>query len=227
MRAATFIAVLLMCGCVSQLPGCERPYILSGEGCCIDLNGDGSCDGEEPAPTTLPTTTTQSTTTTAPTTSTSTTTPAKPVKLIGAVIDVQSPDGLVREFNILLDSPEKPIIGDLHMAAYGGDVFRMVVWNSSARIEYDNRTGKVYLPPGYDEEVSPLKLKDFTGWSVGDKALLGEDEYYFYSTKPERMILARGRGLDDLAVGKYMSEYEGYKFKIYGMLYDNESASHP
>lgn len=138
--------------------------------------------------------------------------------VIGAVVDVQKPDGLVEEVNLLYNSAERPIVGDLQLAAYKRDGLNVVVWDTTSRIEYDGSTEKVYLPPDY-ESVSPLRLVNLTGSSLGSNAVLGSDEYYVYSTKPGRIILAKGHQFDNLAEGNYTSEYKGYGFKLFKLIY--------
>ncbi|MFC2162287.1 hypothetical protein ACFLRF_01270 [Candidatus Altiarchaeota archaeon] len=51
----------MICGCISdeRLPVCEKPYILVGYDCCLDINDDRVCDSDKPVTTTaVPTTTT-------------------------------------------------------------------------------------------------------------------------------------------------------------------------
>jgi hypothetical protein len=218
------VFVLALCGCVSQAPVCNRPYIVVGTGCCLDENSDAICDVDKP-PTTLPpttSTTTQTTTTTTTATTTSTTTSTlppttslKPRPQV-AVIDVQKPDGKVVEVQLTVGSPEKSIVGDVHLAAFPGAPVRILVWDSLQRVVYEKSTGKVYLPPDYDTEVSPFKLQNLSGEATGDNAFLGDGAYYVYSAKPDRLILAKGRFLDDLD-RNFTSEFSGYKFKFYGM----------
>ncbi|MEM5812694.1 MAG: hypothetical protein QW286_03175, partial [Candidatus Aenigmatarchaeota archaeon] len=53
MRAALFailISALVVCGCVQQPHTCEPPYIIKGNGCCIDNNNNGICDSDEEQP---------------------------------------------------------------------------------------------------------------------------------------------------------------------------------
>jgi hypothetical protein len=65
--------VILLCGCVSQAPTCNQPYILVGDGCCLDENADAICDSDKPLTTTAaPTTTVASTSTTSSTSTTAT-----------------------------------------------------------------------------------------------------------------------------------------------------------
>ncbi len=220
MRIALFLAALLLSGCLAQTPVCDRPYILVGSGCCLDEDADRICDRDKPVTTTQPpTTSTVMAETSTTEAATSTTAPPKPKALAGAVVDVERPDGMVTEVRMLTDSPERYVVGDLHMLAYGRDVLNVVVWDTTTRVEYDNATEKVYVAPDYDR-VSPLKLRELTGLSVGDHGLLGGEAYYVYAIKPGRIILAKGRVLDDLAPGNYTSEYGGYKFMLFKLLYD-------
>jgi hypothetical protein len=125
---------------------------------------------------------------------------------------------MVSEVNLKVDSTEKAVVGALYIAAFGGKDASIVVWDSDSRIDYDMFTGKVYLPPDFDQKVSPQKLQNLTGEEIGDSGILGGDEYYVYSTKPGHVILAKGRILGDISAGNYTSEFMGYKFKLYGPL---------
>lgn len=73
------IAVLaLFPACLQQGPACNKPYILVGNDCCLDKNGNNICDKYEATlPTTVPETTTSVTVpeTTVPTTIPETTVP--------------------------------------------------------------------------------------------------------------------------------------------------------
>jgi hypothetical protein len=226
--ASALSLLLLISGCISQAPVCNRPYILVGTGCCLDENNDQICDQDKPIVTsttwatiTSTSVTSTSTTTTATTTSTATTTTeARPRTVVGAVLDVQKPDGLVSEVDLLFNSAERPIVGDLQLAAYEREGLKVVVWDTTSRIEYDNSTEKVYLPPTYDA-VSPLRLMNLTGYAIGDKGTLRSDDYYVYSTKPDRIILAKGLQ-PDLVEGNYTSEYRGYGFKLFKLTYSDE-----
>jgi len=65
MRGASVLLGLLLffSGCIQQGPVCNRPYIPVGGDCCLDENGDGICDRESPATTTIKAETPEPTTT--------------------------------------------------------------------------------------------------------------------------------------------------------------------
>jgi hypothetical protein len=46
------MSVLVLSGCMSGGPVCNRPYIQVGYDCCLDENGDSICDSEKPITTT-------------------------------------------------------------------------------------------------------------------------------------------------------------------------------
>lgn len=67
------LMIIMFCGCVSQTPTCNKPYILVGNGCCLDNDNNNVCDNDEATKTTIEvTTTTIATTTTTSITSTTT-----------------------------------------------------------------------------------------------------------------------------------------------------------
>ncbi|MFH0862892.1 MAG: hypothetical protein V1875_07690 [Candidatus Altiarchaeota archaeon] len=75
-RAIALVGIVaILSGCLTENPVCNTPYILVGNGCCLDENGDNICDRDKPVTTTTTTstTTTSSTTTTTSTTFTTTT----------------------------------------------------------------------------------------------------------------------------------------------------------
>lgn len=53
------LAVILVSGCITQNPlVCNKPYILVGNSCCLDSNGNSVCDKDEVTTTTAQVTTT-------------------------------------------------------------------------------------------------------------------------------------------------------------------------
>jgi len=58
------VSLSLLSGCLDNKPVCNKPYILVGNDCCLDLNDNGICDRDETTTTTSATTTTTSSTTT-------------------------------------------------------------------------------------------------------------------------------------------------------------------
>ena len=229
---AVLATLLLLSGCVSQAPVCNKPYILVGDGCCLDENDDRICDRDKPLPpsttqpTTTMTTTSSTTTVTLPTTTTTaaattSTTVPKPTGPIGAIVDVQLPTGLVSEVNLAKNSPERQVVGDLYLLAYGNDSLNVIVWDTTSRIEADPTTKVVYLPPDY-EKISPRSMRNLTGNSVGDTGTLENETYYVYSTKPGRTIMTKGLILGNQTSANYTQEYNGYKFKLYKILYTEQ-----
>jgi hypothetical protein len=48
-----FGLILILSGCISQSPTCNKPYILVGNNCCLDENADSICDKDKLVATTL------------------------------------------------------------------------------------------------------------------------------------------------------------------------------
>ena len=67
------LGFVLLAGCIQTQKSCIEPYVLIGEYCCLDDNGNGVCENYDTT-TTMSTTTTSTTSTTRTTTTTSTTT---------------------------------------------------------------------------------------------------------------------------------------------------------
>ena len=61
---SVIISILIMLGCIQPTKTCNRPYILVGDNCCLDENGDSICDKDKPVQKQLTTTIPRITTTT-------------------------------------------------------------------------------------------------------------------------------------------------------------------
>ncbi|MBN2014333.1 MAG: hypothetical protein JW778_04060 [Candidatus Altiarchaeota archaeon] len=71
------LSIILVCGCVKDAREeivCNKPYILVGNECCLDVNDNKICDVDETTTTSTTTSTTITTTSTTSTTTTTTTT---------------------------------------------------------------------------------------------------------------------------------------------------------
>jgi hypothetical protein len=230
-QIALILGVLLLSGCISQTPVCNRPYILVGNGCCLDENNDKICDVDKPittsttemtippttSTTTIPTTTTTTSTSTT-TTSTTVPTPKGPNR---AIVDIQLPSGLVSEVTLLKGSTERSVVGDLYLYAYGNNTINVIAWDTTNRVETDPTTKVVYLPPDY-EKIARTSMRNLTGNSIGDSGKLDNETYYVYSIKGDRIIMTKGLILGNQTTANYTLEYNRYKFRIYKILYPEQ-----
>lgn len=44
---ASLVAILFFLACISQGPRCDEPYMMLGQKCCLDKNGDKICDSDQ------------------------------------------------------------------------------------------------------------------------------------------------------------------------------------
>lgn len=198
----------LFCGCTGQENGgCSDPYVLIGNACCVDGDGNGACDKDEtPATTKEDTTTTRAATTTTTTLAPATTLPETTVATTttaGKTTTTQKTCKAAYECGV-------PYLGGC--TCQGDGVTRTVykpvcnagtcVWKGDAEID---------------------KCRDGSGGSDKEHCVSGyanclsDDDYREYFVMPDDAELLEGLATE------YASGYDGYKFKVNSVLFPEDS----